>query len=111
MSFSRGLGSSFIAWPPLFGRQDAKTAKDPVCLAPWRQTSSPLHLQITILGGDALDAHLLRRALDGVEDLDVARAAAHVPADGLADLLARRVGRRAKERVRRHDEARRAEAA
>src|SRR5258706_4037773 len=56
-------------------------------------------------------AHLLGRVLHGLDDIHVARAAAQVPADGLADLLLARIPVAYEERARGHQHARRAEAA
>src|SRR5258707_5473035 len=65
-----------------------------------------------LLGSDrrAL-THLLGRVLHGLDDVHVARAAAQVPADGLADLLLARILVAYEERARGHQHARRAEAA
>src|SRR5258706_15524060 len=56
-------------------------------------------------------AHFLGRVLHGLDDVHVARAAAQVPADGLADLLLARVLVALEERARGHQHARRAESA
>src|SRR5262245_41065309 len=56
-------------------------------------------------------AHLARRLVDGLADVHVARAAAEVAADPLADLRLVGVGVLLQEPGRLHDHARRAEAA
>src|SRR6266851_609598 len=56
-------------------------------------------------------AHFLGRILHGLDDIDVARAAAQVPGNGLADLLLARVLVALQERARGHQHAGGAEAA
>src|SRR5882762_9814158 len=56
-------------------------------------------------------AHFLGRVLHGLDDIHIARAAAQIPADGLADLLLARIPVAYEERARGHQHARRAESA
>src|SRR5215510_2078262 len=56
-------------------------------------------------------AHLLGRVLDGLDDVDVAGAAAEIPRDRLADLLLARILVSLEERDARHHHSRRAVAA
>src|SRR5690242_8388694 len=60
---------------------------------------------------DAALAHLLGRVLHGLDDIDVARAAAQVPGDRLADFLLAGILVALEERARGHEHARRAESA
>src|SRR5262249_16832899 len=66
---------------------------------------------LLVLGCMAGLLELLRRVLDGLDDVDVAGAAAQVPGDGLADVGLARVGVPGEERRARPHHARRAEAA
>src|SRR5260221_14278447 len=56
-------------------------------------------------------AHFLGRVLHGLDDIHIARAAAQIPANSLADLLLARILVAYEERARGHQHARRAESA
>src|SRR5262245_47839262 len=97
----RTRSSAKIVWPATLAAASTLTSDRPMTLS---FASATRHFRLGHRG-NGLSAHLRGRALHGLEDLEVPRAAAEVAGERLRDLAPRRRRLLREERLRREEEA------